>query len=184
MRYPAEETAEKHQRILEQAAVLFRERGFYGVSVSEVMKATGLTHGAFYNHFDSKDDLIAKTIGDASSKALASMKEAEHTPEAMQEYIQNYLTEWHRDEPGMGCLMTALASEIGREPSAQPAFTRHLKGVLASLMAPFAKSRKRNVRRDAIHKISAMVGAIILARAVDDQALSNEILQEVRNSLE
>jgi TetR/AcrR family transcriptional repressor of nem operon len=184
MRYPAEETAEKHERILEQASKLFRERGFYGVSVSEVMKASHLTHGAFYNHFESKDDLIAKTIGDASSKALASMKEAEHTPEAMQEYIQNYLTEWHRNDPGTGCLMTALASEVAREPSVQPAFTRHLKGVIASLMAPFAKSKKRNVRRDAIHKISSMVGAIVLARAVDDAELSEEILREVRNSLE
>lgn len=184
MRYPAEETAEKHQRILEQASVLFRERGFYGVSVSEIMKATGLTHGAFYNHFESKDDLIAKTIGDASSKALMSMRDAEHTPEAMQEYVQNYLSEWHRDDPGMGCLMTALASEVAREPSVQPAFTRHLKGVLACLMAPFAKSKKRNVRRDAIHKISTMVGAIVLARAVDDPVLSEEILREVRNSLD
>ncbi|WP_397453138.1 TetR/AcrR family transcriptional regulator [Pseudomonas sp. NA-150] len=183
MRYPAEETAEKHQRILEQASILFRERGFSGVSVSEVMQATGLTHGAFYNHFESKDDLIAKSLGDASSKALASMKEAEQTPETMQQYIQDYLTEWHRDDPGTGCLMTALASEVAREPSVQPSFTRHLKGVLASMTAPFAKSKKRNVRRDAIHKISSMVGAIILARATDDPALSEEILTQVRDAL-
>src|ERR1700743_2818552 len=66
MRYPAEETAEKHRRILQQASILFRERGFSGVSLSEIMKATGLTHGAFYNHFESKDDLIAKSIDDTS----------------------------------------------------------------------------------------------------------------------
>lgn len=184
MRYPAEETAEKHQRILEQASILFRERGFYGVSVSEVMKATGLTHGAFYNHFESKDDLIAKTIGDASCKALALMKEAEQTPEAMHEYVQHYLSQGHRNEPGKGCLMTALASEVAREPSVQPAFTRHLKSVITSLMAPFAKSRKRNIRRDAIHKISSMVGAIVLARAVDDPAFAEEILKAVSQSLE
>src|SRR5271155_3143577 len=62
MRYPAAETAEKHERILNEAARLFRERGFSGVSVSEIMKATGLTHGPFYNHFDSKEELMAESV--------------------------------------------------------------------------------------------------------------------------
>src|SRR5580692_10250843 len=76
MRYPPEETAEKHARILEQASILFRERGFSGVSLSEIMKATGLTHGAFYNHFESKEDLISESIDDASAKLLDFMKES------------------------------------------------------------------------------------------------------------
>jgi TetR/AcrR family transcriptional repressor of nem operon len=184
MRYPAEETAEKHRRILEQASILFRERGFSGVSVSEIMKATGLTHGAFYNHFESKDDLIAKSLGDASSKALSVMKDAEESTELMREFIQQYLTGTHRDDMGNGCIMTALASEVAREPSVRPTFTKHFKGVIESLAAPFAKARKRNARRDAIHKISSMVGAVILSRAVDDPELSEEILREVRSVLE
>jgi TetR/AcrR family transcriptional repressor of nem operon len=183
MRYPAEETAEKHRRILEQASILFRERGFSGVSVSEVMKATGLTHGAFYNHFESKDDLIAKSLGDASSKALATLKDAGESIELMEQYIQEYLTESHRDDMGNGCLMTALGSEVAREPSVRPTFTRHFKGVIESMAAPFVKAKKRNSRRHAIHQISSMVGAIILARAVDDPELSEEILREVRTEL-
>lgn len=184
MRYPAEETAEKHQRILQQASILFRERGFSGVTVSEIMKATGLTHGPFYNHFDSKDDLIAKSMGDASSKALAVMADAEDSTESMLAYVQNYLTEEHRDDPASGCIITALGPEIAREPLARPVFTRHVKGVLKSLAAPFIKAKKRNARRDAIRTLSGMVGAIILARSIDDPELSEEILREVRSAYE
>jgi TetR/AcrR family transcriptional repressor of nem operon len=183
MRYPAEETAEKHRAILEQASILFRERGFDAVSVSEVMKATGLTHGAFYNHFESKDALIAETLGDVSEKTLGVMREATASPESMREYIQDYLADYRRDDAGNGCLMTALAADVARTPTIRPVFTRHLKGVLDNLMAPFGKAKKRDGRRDAIEKISTMVGAIVLARAVDDPALSDEILAGVRESL-
>jgi len=183
MRYPAEETAEKHRRILQQASILFRERGFSGVSVSEIMKATGLTHGTFYHHFESKDDLITKSLADASSKALASMEDAKASTGLMQTYIQDYLTEAHRDNMGVGCLMTALGAEVAREPLVRPTFTRHVKSVIEIMAAPFAAAKKRNARRQAIHQITNMVGAIILARAVDDPELSEEILREVRTVL-
>ena len=74
MRYPAAETAEKHTRILEQASGLFRRRGFSGVSVGEIMRATGLTHGPFYNHFASKEALLAETIVDRAAKTAAWKK--------------------------------------------------------------------------------------------------------------
>jgi TetR/AcrR family transcriptional regulator, transcriptional repressor for nem operon len=183
MRYPPEETAEKHARILEQASILFRERGFPGVSVSEIMKATGLTHGAFYNHFESKEDLISKSIEDASAKALDSMNESAASGETVPQYVGGYLTEQHRDDSGNGCLMAALASEIAREPSAQPAFTRHVEGMLKAFTGSLAKAKRKNARRDAIHALSSIVGAIMLARAVDSPELSEEILREVRAAL-
>jgi TetR/AcrR family transcriptional regulator, transcriptional repressor for nem operon len=183
MRYPAEETAEKHARILEQASILFRERGFSGVSVSEVMKATGLTHGAFYNHFESKEDLILKSIEDASAKALEHMRENAASGEPVTQYVDRYLTEEHRDDRGNGCLMTALASEIAREPSVKPAFRRHVEGMITNLTEPLEKKRTRAARREAIRTLSSMVGAVILARAIDDPELSEEILLEVRESL-
>lgn len=184
MRYPPEETAEKHARILEQASILFRERGFSGVSLSEIMKATGLTHGAFYNHFESKEDLISESIEDASTKLLDSMKESAPSGESMTRYVDGYLTEQHRDERGNGCLIAALGSEIAREPAAQPVFTRHVEGTLRGLAEPLVKAKKKNARRDAIHTLSSIVGAIILARAVDDPELSEEILREVRAALD
>jgi TetR/AcrR family transcriptional regulator, transcriptional repressor for nem operon len=184
MRYPPEETAEKHARILEQASILFRERGFSGVSLSEIMKATGLTHGAFYNHFESKEDLIAKSIEDTSTKALASMREGAASGQSMAQFVDEYLSEGHRDNRGVGCLMAALAGEIAREPAAQCAFTRHVEAMADGFTEPLAKAKKKNARRLALHRLSSIVGAIVLARAVDDPELSAEILRETRAALD
>jgi TetR/AcrR family transcriptional repressor of nem operon len=184
MRYPPEETAEKHARILEQASVLFRERGFSGVSVSEIMKATGLTHGAFYNHFESKEDLVAKSLADASAKALSSMSDGASAGQSMAQFVDEYLSEQHRDDRGNGCLMAALASEIAREPAAQCAFTRHVEGMAAGFTEPLVKAKKKNARRQAIHMLSSIVGAIVLARAVNNPELSEEILRETRAALD
>jgi TetR/AcrR family transcriptional repressor of nem operon len=184
MRYPAEETAEKHQRILEQAALLLKERGLSKVSVHDVMKAAGLTHGAFYNHFDSKDDLIAKSVVYASTRARQQMVAAEESSKGLSAYVDNYLSAEHRDTPSAGCLITALGAEIGREPAAKPAFTEHVRAVLKSLTSPFRRAKSRDARGDAIRLLSSMVGAVVIARAVDDLELSNEILREARKSLQ
>jgi len=184
MRYPAEETAQKHARILEQASQLFRERGFSGVSVSEIMKATGLTHGAFYNHFDSKDALINKSLEYASSIQTAGLTEAQQSPESMIEYVRYYLSDEHRDCPANGCLMAALGPEVSREPVARSVFTTHLKTTITRFAAHFPWSKKRSARRNAIRLLSTMVGAVMLARAVDDPEFSDEILREVRADYE
>jgi TetR/AcrR family transcriptional repressor of nem operon len=184
MRYPAEETAEKHQRILEQAALLLRERGLSKVSVNDVMTAAGLTHGAFYNHFDSKDDLIAKSVLYASTLARQKMAAAEESLEGLSAYVGNYLSAEHRDTPSSGCLITALGAEISREPAAKRAFTEHVRAVLKTLTSPFRRAKSKDARGDAIRLLSGMVGAVVLARAVDDLRLSDEILREVRKSLE
>jgi TetR/AcrR family transcriptional regulator, transcriptional repressor for nem operon len=183
MRYPASETAEKHERILNEAARLFRERGFSGVSVSEIMKATGLTHGPFYNHFASKEALMAESLAHASTASLADLDASARSPQAMLAYIERYLSTGHRDAPGEGCLMAALASEIRQEPAVKGCFTTHLKAAIDTLTAHFPWPSKRRARADSIRLLSSMVGALILARAVDDEALSEEILEEVRSGL-
>lgn len=184
MRYPPEETAEKHARILEQASILFRERGFSGVSVSEIMKATGLTHGAFYNHFESKEDLISKSIEDASTKALSAMSDGAAAGQSVAQFVDGYLSEQHRDDRGNGCIMAALASEIAREPAAQCAFTRHVASMVDGFTESLAKAKRKNASRQAIHTLSSIVGAIVLARAVDDPELSEQILRETRAALD
>ena len=181
MRYPAAETAEKHQRILDAASRLFRERGFDGVSVAEIMKATGLTHGPFYNHFASKEALMAESVAHAVAASKARIAPALQTAEGMVEYVQDYLSEAHRNDPGDGCLMSALGSEVSRVPAVRTGFTAHVRSSIASLAEHFPWSAKRHARRDAIRMLSAMVGAMTLARAVDDEALSEEILREVRS---
>jgi TetR/AcrR family transcriptional repressor of nem operon len=127
--------------------------------------------------------LISKSIEDASTKALESMKAKEALGDSLVQYVNGYLTERHRDERGNGCLMPALAGEIAREPSAKLAFTRHVEGMLRSFTSLLQKNRKRSARRDAIRTLSTIVGAIVVARAVSKPELSEEILREVRESL-
>ena len=184
MRYPAAETAAKHERILDEASRLFRERGFSGVSVAEIMKATGLTHGPFYNHFDSKEALMAESLAHASGKTLAGLGAARQSPEAMKAYVRSYLSMEHVEAPGAGCLMASLATEIAREAPVKPSFTAHLKRSIAGMAEHFPFGSKRHARRDAIRLLSSMVGAVVLARATDDTELAEEILREVRSAFE
>ncbi|MEG1328865.1 MAG: TetR/AcrR family transcriptional regulator [Janthinobacterium sp.] len=179
MRYPAEETAEKHQRILTQAARLFREKGYDGVSVGQIMQATGLTHGPFYNHFASKEALMAESTLHGSEHSRVALDAATISPEAMRQYVRDYVSAAHRDAPGHGCLLAALAGDARKQPAVRPAFTVHLKSIIGKLAAHFPWRKKRGHRQEAIVMLSAMVGAVALARAVDDAALSDEILAAV-----
>ena len=112
MRYPAAETAEKHKQIIRQASRLFRERGFSGVSVAEIMQATGLTHGPFYNHFPSKEDLMAKSLEHGMQSTLAGIDQVGNSAKKTAKYLDRYLSTAHRDAPGKGCTMAALAADI------------------------------------------------------------------------
>ena len=178
MRYPAAETAEKHAKILEAASRMFRDRGFSDVSVAEIMKATGLTHGPFYNHFSSKQALMADAIGHASAQSFAGLEKAEPSEAGKAAYRAEYLSTAHRDNKADGCLIAALASEIGREPSVRAAVTGHIKASIDKMASKFPWSAKRDARGDTIRMMASMVGAVIMARAVDDEALSEEILRE------
>src|SRR5215469_14499368 len=120
MRYPAKETAAKHDRILKEVSRLFRERGFENVSVAEVMKAAGLTHGAFYAHFGSKEALQAAAVAYGQRVSLESMQRS-NSKKSKESYADRYLSRRHRDNPGDGCTMAALAPEVARS-------TTQLKG--------------------------------------------------------
>jgi TetR/AcrR family transcriptional repressor of nem operon len=183
MRYPAHETAEKHRRILGEASRLFRERGFIDVSVGEIMKATGLTHGPFYNHFASKQDLVCESITAESDRAIAELLECPPTEEARDAYIEGYLSTAHCEAPGMGCLMASLAAEVAREPDTKPAFTKHMQALISRFSSHFPWRRSSPARSEAIHTLAAMVGGMVLARASDDPDLAEEILGEVRKHL-
>jgi TetR/AcrR family transcriptional regulator, transcriptional repressor for nem operon len=196
MRYPPEETAAKHRRILEEAGRLFRERGFAGVSVSEIMKATGLTHGPFYNHFASKEALMAEALADLSSRTHADFDRIV-AEEGIAAYLDLYLSRRHVDSPGAGCLMTALAADAAKEPASRGAFTAHVKGAIERLMRAMPGKRRAesgaragtqagaqaDTRAEAMRALAATVGAVMLARAVDDPALGDEILAATRHGL-
>src|SRR6516162_7068044 len=130
MRYPAEETAAKHERIVKEASRLFRERGFANVSVSEVMKAAGLTHGAFYAHFRSKEELQAAAV---AYGIKVSLRRTQRSRKNRRSYADRYLSRWHRDNPGDGCTMAALAQEVARStPEVKAALERGLEEILSA----------------------------------------------------
>ena len=174
MRYPAEETAAKHERIVKEASRLFRERGFENVSVGDVMKAAGLTHGAFYAHFASKEELQAAAIAYGQEISLGRLQRSKKKT-AKGSFTDRYLSRWHRDNPGDGCIMAALAEDVARStPELKAAFEEGLKNFL---------SAKDGDREEAIFWTAALLGGVVLARAVQDPRLSDEILRSVRQKL-
>lgn len=178
MRVSKEKMAENRAIILDAASRLFRERGFDDVSVAEVMGAAGLTHGAFYGHFRSKDDLIAwalqKSLGKVSAKSSRSIDE----------YAECYLSRKHRDSVGEGCVFAALSSEAARSTlQARKALTEVLKEQLDSLSERAGAASPEAKRQEAVTAWATMVGALILSRVVADEALSNEILDRTKADL-
>jgi TetR/AcrR family transcriptional repressor of nem operon len=176
MRYPAEETARKHERIVSEASRLFRERGFENVSVGEVMKAAGLTHGAFYAHFGSKQELEAAAVAYGQKVSLQRMQRNNNNKKSKESYADRYLSQRHRDNPGDGCTMAALAQEVARStPELKAAFEQGLENILVAT--------KGGDRKEAIFRVAAMIGGVVLARAVQAPRLSDEILGSVRQKL-
>ena len=174
MRYPVEETAAKHERIVKEASRLFRERGFENVSVGEVMNAAGLTHGAFYAHFRSKEELEAAAVAYGQKVSLGRLQRSKGKT-AKGSFVDQYLSRRHRDNPGDGCTMAALAQEVARStPDLKAAFEQGLENML---------SAEGGNREEAIFQVAAMIGGVVLARAVKDPRLSDEILRSVRQEL-
>ena len=183
MRYPASETAEKHTKALQAASRLFRERGFSGASISEIMGATGLTHGSFYNHFDSKEDLLAEAFAHASDQSLAALGKFAASEEGKQAMFRDYLSSEHRDDPGSGCIMAALATDFKAQPKTRAVMTNHIQSLITKFEERFPWSARRKARRQEIHALATMVGALILARVVEDPQLSSELLNTSLESL-
>lgn len=177
MKVSREQMAQNRDRILTEAGRLFRDRGFAAVSVAEVMKAAGLTHGGFYGHFGSKDDLIAQTIDHVLGNGTAL--------DDLDAWIDTYLSTPHRDHPERGCPTAALAG-LMRDQSgeARKSMAQGLAGQIDRLAQAMPGADAAVRRRAAIGSWSAMVGAMILARSIDDPALSDEVLAQTRAWIE
>jgi TetR/AcrR family transcriptional repressor of nem operon len=183
MGYSASDTAQKHGRILDESIRLFRKRGFSGVSVSEVMKAAGLTHVPFYNHFASKEALMAETLTRELQRAMSDLDNLPPTQKGLAQYVDYYLSDEHRDDCSGGCAVAALASEVRQEEQVRGPFTEGLKGMIQKLATRFPWRSRRSARGDAIHMYSALIGAVVLARAVNDEDFSREILAAARKHI-
>jgi TetR/AcrR family transcriptional repressor of nem operon len=179
MKVTREQAAQNRERIVEAAAQRFRERGFEGIGVADLMKEAGLTHGGFYGHFSSKEDLIAEASARALTSSLALWtKLTQRAPSDPLSAIAGvYLTSRHRDNPGTGCLLAALGPDLSRQgPAVRRAVTDYVRSA-CDLLAKLVPGRSKAARRQkAISTYATLVGAMVMARAVDDRALSQEIL--------
>ena len=179
MRVSREKSAETRERILDVAATLFREKGFDGIGLAEIMQAAGLTHGGFYKHFGSKDDLEAQATGVALARNAADWRRLFEGAAArpLSAFIDEYLSPHHRDDLGKGCAIAALGADVARQGErVRSALTGGLEPFLQLLSDAIPGRSKAVRRRKAIATMAELIGTLILARAVDDPALSDEIL--------
>jgi TetR/AcrR family transcriptional repressor of nem operon len=187
MKVSREQAAASRERILDAGTRLFRERGFDGIGVADLMREAGLTHGGFYGHFASKEELMAKACERALAKSAAKWEAllARGGREALAAMADSYLSTRHRDNPGAGCIVAAVGEEAARHgPPVRRAFTQGVRSLL-DILARALPGKSRAARRDqALATFASMVGAIVLARAVDDPDLSAQILRAVRNSID
>ena len=186
MRVTRAEAEKNRERIIEVAARLFRERGFDGIGVADLMKVAGLTHGGFYGHFASKEDLMAQACEHALKRSLDDLNHAaEHGGEnAVAAVATAYLSTAHRDGPGEGCAIAALGAEAARHDSpVRGAFTHNVRSVIDVLTRLLPGKSDIEKRQTAFTIYASMVGAIVLSRAVDDAALSEDVLKSVLASI-
>jgi TetR/AcrR family transcriptional repressor of nem operon len=187
MRYDAEHKQKTREKVLDAAAEAIRLEGPHKVGVAGVMAKAGLTHGGFYAHFESKDELVACAIGhmfDTSARRRLDSYQGKPPAEALNAYLDFYLSEAHRDARTTGCAMPALAADLPRLPTAsQDAFAagvRRLTGRLAGLIADMGQANAEDL---ASSMVAEMVGALSLARAEPDRARSDLMLERSRRVL-
>jgi TetR/AcrR family transcriptional regulator, transcriptional repressor for nem operon len=173
------EKAKTHERIVEVASERIREQGLDRPAVAEIMEAAGLTHGGFYKHFGSRGGRSAAATERAVAKSDRHLHElTDDAQDPLAAFVDWYLSTEHRDDPAGGCVVAALGGDAGRgEGRVRAAYRRQLERYLDNVERFLGGGH--GARQDAILTVSALVGAVVLSRAVDDQALSDEILTAV-----
>jgi TetR/AcrR family transcriptional repressor of nem operon len=184
MRYPAEQKAETHEKIVNAAAQWFRERGSQGGGIASLMQDLGLTHGGFYRQFESKEDLYVQAITRALQQAgdrMVGAAKAAPEGEELRAIIESYLSDEHAERIGQGCTIAALGPEIARQPPAvrtqvNVALKAHMNRLL-----PFAPGENRSEkRRNLFVLFSAMAGVLMMARTITEPAKRKERLDAAR----
>lgn len=178
--------SDNHQRIVRIAAQRFRENGIDGLSVADLMQEAGLTHGGFYRHFDSRDELVAEAVECALEQGgqRAAALTSGGRKSALNSLVDAYLAVSHRDDRGEGCAVTALAADVARgNKRTRTAYTEQVRHYLDVIEASMKQGAPEAGRQQAVLTLSAMVGALSLARAVNDEKLSQEILKSAANAI-
>lgn len=183
MKVTKAQSQENRARIVETASELFRERGYDGVGVADLMAAAGLTHGGFYKHFRSKADLMAEAAGYGISRTARQTAGVD-----IPDFIKRYVSREHRDGRGSGCTMAALCGDAARQSEPIKAtFANGIERVLATLEregAQLGAANQLEAREKAINLFAHVLGAVVLSRACpDDSPLADEVLEVCRTEI-
>lgn len=184
MRHSQEEKAASHERIVAIAAARIRESGTEQPGVAEIMRAAGLTHGGFYKHFGSRQELIVEAVERALTDSESRVPELTAGAEdPLAAFADAYLSVAHRDDPATGCGVVALGTDMPRVGGpAQEAYRAQVEHYLAHL-EQLLEGDDEVTRARATVTLSAMVGAVMIARALGPTARSDEILRDVREAI-
>ena len=183
---PVSKKEQTRERILRAAARAIRKHGYEGVGVADVMKEAGLTHGGFYAHFDSRDALLAAAVGQAGAESTENLNRAVAAAkpgEELMALVDTYLDERHvtAAEHGLGCAIAAAGSEVPRQQAeVRRAAARRIKDLIGFVERQFPEWGKSAAHEKAMGVVASMVGALMLARAVDDPQLSKGIRKSAR----
>ena len=178
MRYEKGHKETTREHIIDVASAQFRENGVAAVGLAGIMSAAGLTNGAFYTHFESKEDLVRAVLLNALSGRETRLRANLEGKAALEVTIRDYLSARHRDGAGTGCPTAALVAEIARHSKqTRDAFTGKIAEIIDLLAAQIGEGSPAERRKKAIAAYGMMVGSLQLARAVNDRKLSDEILE-------
>ena len=179
MRYGKDQKQATRQRIVEAAGRRFKQDGIDGGGVAVVMSDAGLTNGAFYGHFSSKEDLVANVLADQLRAQRHSFDAQPSDRAGLEAFVRSYLSPQHRDQCADGCPSAALLDEIGRRPAAtRQVFSDELMGVIDDIASRLDPTDAEAARTDALTLFGLMVGILQLARALTDRDLSDQLLAQ------
>ncbi len=184
------QAAENRERVLDVAGKLFREHGFDGIGVADLMKQAGLTHGGFYGQFDSKENLMLEALTRAFEdniqnwSQVAKQAERQEIGSALKAITTAYLSKAHRDQPSIGCVMASLGVDVARQtPTVRDHLTSGFRAFVNAMTQLFPQKSAEVQHEKALALTASLVGGLILARAVNDEALSEEIMKAVAKNI-
>ena len=187
MRYSKEHKFQTHARIVKKASVKLREKGAHGIGVADLMKDAGLTHGGFYAHFDSRDALVIEAFTHAMDRSTAKWRKlSDETPveKRLSKIVNSYLAPVHRDDPGQGCAVPALAAEIARESAkTRRVFSGRMEQMIDMLADQFQGVPRKAARQQAMAALATMMGSLVMARVAGTSEFSDEILKSGRDAV-
>lgn len=183
-RYDAEHKAQTRRRIIETAGRRLKRDGIDGSGVAALMADAGLTNGAFYAHFQSKDDLVAHVVAEQLDTQRAVLAALPESRSALEQFVREYLSPEHRDNPGSGCPNAALLDEIGRcDATVRDAYTRGMQSIIDVIATRLAPTDPSAARATALGLFTTLVATLQIARAVSDREMSDQLLRSgIRNA--